>query len=448
MARKAPHIRTRLPGPKARKVIKLDERYTSPSYTRGYPLVIARGRGVTVEDPDGNLFLDFTAGIAVTAAGHCHPKVVNAIKKQAGKFLHMSGTDFYYGPQSRLAERLARLVPGRSKRRVQFTNSGAESIEAAFKLARYNTGRARVIAFLGAFHGRTFGAMSLTGSKAIQRAHFAPLVPEVHHVAYAYCYRCPYNLTWPECDFHCVKYIEDVLFARTVPPEEVAAIFVEPIQGEGGYVVPPPGYHQRLRKLCNKYGILYVADEVQSGIGRTGKMFALEHWTGVEPDVVCVAKGLASGMPIGAMIAKESVMTWKGGSHASTFGGNPVSCAAALTTLELVEKKLAANAARVGRHLVERLQYLAGRHPAIGDVRGLGLMCGVELVTDRKSKRPAKKLRDRLVQACFAEGLLILGCGENTVRFCPGLVVTRAEVDAAMDIVDRVLARLTRRGRK
>ena len=439
-----PCLKHKLPGPKARKIIDLDKKYLSLSYTRDWPLAIARGRGVTVEDPDGNRFLDFCAGIAVCSTGHAHPKVVAAIKRQASKFLHMCGTDFYYEPQARLAAKLAGVAPGRGHHRVHFTNSGAEAVEAAFKLARYRTGRTRVLAFLGAFHGRTFGALSLTGSKVVQRAHFAPLVPEVHHVPYGYCYRCAYNLKYPACGLHCVNYIEETLFARTVPAEEVAGCFVEPIQGEGGYVVPPPGYHQHLKRLCEQHGILYIADEVQSGIGRTGKMFAVEHW-GVEPDIICLAKGLASGMPLGAMIAREAVMNWKAGAHGSTFGGNPVGCAAALATIELVQRGLAANAEKVGAHLLARLKELAERHLSIGDVRGLGLMCGVELVTDRQSKKPDKTLRDRVTTGCFESGLIILGCGESTVRFCPALVITRAEIDTGVDIFDRVLTRCEQR---
>lgn len=432
--RQVPHIRTPLPGPKSAAAIARDERVMSPSYTRLYPLVIRTGRGAVVEDLDGNTFLDFTAGIAVCSTGHCHPEVVAAIQDQADKYLHMSGTDFYYEPQIELAEKLAAAAPGTSPKKVFFTNSGAEAVEAAFKLARWHTGRQKVIAFYGAFHGRTFGALSLTASKTKQRARFAPLVPEVHHVPYANCLRCPINLTHPGCRIKCVDFIEDTLLRHEAPPSEVAAIFVEPIQGEGGYVVPPAEYHARLRALCDKHGILLVADEVQSGMGRTGRMFAIEHW-GVEPDIVCTAKGIASGMPLGAIIAKAELMNWTPGSHASTFGGNPVSCRAALATIDLLEREYMANAAAVGEHLSARLRQLQARFECIAQVRGLGLMIGVEFVEDRDGMVPAAGLRNRLVDACFERGLLLLPCGESTIRFCPPLCITADQADAAVEIL-------------
>lgn len=433
-----PSLQTRLPGPKAKRLIARDEAVTSPSYTRSYPLVVAKGAGFVIEDVDGNRFLDFTAGIAVTATGHCHPDVVHAIQAQAARLLHMSGTDFYYQPQIELAEKMAEIAPGKKKKRIFFTNSGAESVEAAFKLSRYKTERTRMIAFVGAFHGRTMGALSLTASKSVQVKHFAPMVPEVTHVPYGYCYRCPYNLTYPSCELECVRYIEDTLFKKFVPPEEVAAIIVEPIQGEGGYVVPPPEYHPMLKKICEKYGILYIADEVQSGMGRTGKMFAIEHW-GVVPDIICLAKGIASGMPLGILIADIDIMTWEEGAHASTFGGNPVSCAAALETIRLVEENLMRNAEKTGQHLMRRLQRLQKEHELIGDVRGKGLMAGIELVKDRQSKEPAVKERNRALQECFNRGLLLLGCGESGIRFCPPLMITNREIDIAMDILSEAL---------
>lgn len=425
-----PHIVTDLPGPKAARLIATDEQYTSPSYTRVYPLAVERGYGAVIEDVDGNRFLDFTAGIAVCATGHCHPRVVNAIQQQAAKLLHMSGTDFYYAPQGELAKKLAELAPGSGNKRVFFTNSGAESVEAAFKLARYHTGRQHMIAFFGAFHGRTLGALSLTGSKVVQRRGFAPLIPMVSHVDYPNGYRSAESL-------ESLNQLED-LFKRTVAPQEVAAIIVEPIQGEGGYIVPPPEFHGELRKLCDKHGILLVADEVQSGMGRTGKMFAMEHW-GVMPDIICLAKGIASGMPLGAIIAREGIMDWGPGSHASTFGGNPISCVAALETIKLLEEELMENARAVGQHLQGRLNELMGRHQIIGDVRGLGLMVGVELVRDRATKEAASTERDEIVQACFRRGLLMLGCGASTLRFCPPLVVTREQCDVAVGIIDDVL---------
>ncbi|MGH7890588.1 MAG: acetyl ornithine aminotransferase family protein, partial [Thermodesulfobacteriota bacterium] len=412
--------------------------FLSPSLTRSYPFVIKKGRGVWVEDPDGNVFLDFTAGIAVTATGHSHPDVVKAIKKQAGRFLHMSGTDFYYEIQVKLARKLTSLAPGKFKKRVFFTNSGTEAIEAAFKLARYKTKREHMISFFGAFHGRTLGALSLTGSKIRQKENFGSLIPGVTHVGYGYCYRCPYHLTYPECNIDCVDYIEHTLFKKTVPPRDVAAIIVEPIQGEGGYIVPPPGWHQRLRKLTKKYNILLIADEVQCGMGRTGKMFAIEHW-GVEPDIIAVAKGIASGMPLGAMIARADLMDWEPGAHANTFGGNPLACAAALETIRLLEKGLLKNASVVGDYLKNKLDALARKFPLIGDVRGIGLMAGIELVRDRESKEWAVTERDRIIQLAFQKGLLLLGCGESGIRFAPALVVTKREVDMAMKILEECL---------
>jgi 4-aminobutyrate aminotransferase len=428
----------RAPGPKALALIERDERNVSPSYTRSYPFVMARGQGCEVWDVDGLRYVDFTAGIAVTSTGHSHPDVVKAIQEQAAKFLHMSGTDFYYEVQIRLAEKINSLMPGPDPKRLFFTNSGAESIEAAFKLARYYSGRPRMISFIGSFHGRTMGALSLTGSKAIHRAGFAPMVPGVTHVPYAYCYRCPLNLKYPGCDIECVKFIEKTLFARVVPPEEVAAIFVEPIQGEGGYVVPPPEFLPRLRELADKYDILLVDDEIQSGIGRTGKMLAIEHF-GVTPDIVTLAKGLASGMPLGAMVARSNLMTWDPGSHGSTFCGNPVACAAANETLRLIEGGMMENARVMGKHLIDTLESRRERHPSIGDIRGKGLMVGVELVMDRETKEPAHDLREDVVNKCFERGLLILGCGPNTVRFATPLSITADIMDEGLEIFDEAL---------
>src|SRR6266852_272130 len=371
-----PMIKTELPGPRAQELLDRDQRFVSPSYTRIYPLVAARGSGAVIQDVDGNLFLDFTAGIAVTSTGHCHPHVVSAIQDQAGKLLHMSGTDFYYEPQIDLAQRLAELAPGDSAKRVFFTNSGAEALEAALKLARWHTGRSRAIAFLGAFHGRTYGAMSLSGSKLVHRRGFSPLVPDIHHVPYP---RGVEARNTPDYGRKCVQQIEETLLKRVVPPEEVAAIFVEPIQGEGGYHVPPPDFLSSLRELCDRHGMLLVADEVQSGMGRTGKLFAVEHW-GVEPDILCLAKGIASGMPLGAMVARDDVMDWPSGSHASTFGGNPVSCRAALATLDLLQSEYTANAAERGEQLRQGLAKLRRQDPVLGDVRGLGLMVAMDLV--------------------------------------------------------------------
>ncbi len=433
-----PKIITPLPGPKSRSLIEADERVTSPSYTRVYPLAVKRGYGAVIEDLDGNCFLDFTAGIAVCSTGHCHPRVVEAIQRQAEQLLHMSGTDFYYEPQKELAERLSRLIPTPEGNRVFFTNSGAEAVEAAFKLARHHTKRKHVVAFYGAFHGRTMGALSLTGSKVTQRKDFGPLVPEVSHVEFPYCYRCELRPDDGTCCDKTLHQIEELLFHRTVAPTEIAAFMVEPIQGEGGYIVPPPDFHRKLHALAKQHGILYVVDEVQAGMGRTGKMLAIEHF-GVEPDIVCLAKGIASGMPLGAIIARESIMNWPPGSHASTFGGNPVSCAAALETIALLEEELMANAAERGTQLINALGELMQRHASIGDIRGLGLMVGMEVVRDRATRAAAPDLRDRIVQAAFEKGLLLLGCGESTVRFCPPLVVDQEQIETAVQIVDEVL---------
>jgi 4-aminobutyrate aminotransferase len=431
-----PQIHTDLPGPRAAELLARDARYVSPSYTRAYPLVVDRGSGAVVRDVDGNLFLDFTAGIAVNATGHCHPAVVAAITDQAQRLLHMSGTDFYYEPQIDLAQRLAESGPGPSPKRVFFTNSGAEALEAALKLARWHTGRSRAVAFFGAFHGRTYGAMSLSGSKLVHRRGFSPLVPDIHHVPYPRgCDGC----SAPGAACTCVRHIEETLFHRTAPPEEVAAIFVEPIQGEGGYHVPPAGFLPALRALCDRHGILLVADEVQSGMGRTGKLWAVEHW-GVEPDILCTAKGIASGMPLGAIVARADVMDWPSGSHASTFGGNPVSCRAALATLDLLDGGYTANAAARGAQLKAGLLKLRERHPCVGEVRGLGLMVAMDLVRDRAPYTPDPAARDEVVQAAFRRGLLLLGCGEAAVRFCPPLCVTAAQVDTALALLDGVLA--------
>ena len=400
--------------------------------------MVEKGEGLWIQDVDGNRFLDFTAGIAVNATGHCHPRVVQAIKEQADKLLHMSGTDFYYTPQIMLAQKLASLASGQNVQRVYFGNSGAEAVEAAFKLARWHTKRELNVAFFGAFHGRTMGALSLTASKTVQKRHYNPLVPGITHIPYAYCYRCAYNLTYPQCNLFCVRWVEDTLFRTTVPPEEVAAIFVEPIQGEGGYIVPPPEFHREFQAIARKYGILYVADEVQSGMGRTGRMFAMEHF-GVAPDIMALAKGIASGLPLGAMMASAEIMDWEAGSHASTFGGNPLACQAALATIELLENELMANARVQGERLLAGLRVLQARFECIGDVRGIGLMVGAELVKDRHTKAPAAEWRGRIVQRSFEKGLLILGCGQNSIRFCPALTVNADEIDLCLSIFEESL---------
>ncbi len=431
-----PHVRVTPPGPLATEYIARDEAVSSPSYTKVYPFVMDRGEGCFVWDVDGNRYLDFNAGIAVCTTGHSHPDVVRAIQAQAERFIHIS-SDFYHPLMVELAERLVKITPGDYEKRVFLCNSGTEAVEAAFKLARYMTRRPRVIAFLGSFHGRTMGSLSLTGSKSSHRHGFAPLVPGVTHAPYAYCYRCPINLTYPSCGIACVDFIEKMLFAKIVPSDEVAAIFVEPIQGEGGYVVPPPEWLPRLRELCDRHGILLVADEVQSGIGRTGKWFAVEHW-GVVPDIVCVAKGIASGVPLGAMVARKDLVTWGPGAHGNTYGGNPLAAVAALETIRLVKEGLMENAAELGAYALERLRRMQGRHPSIGDVRGKGLMIGVELV--KGDGEPAKELRDDVVLRAFRKGLLILGAGLNVVRIAPPLVIDRETLDLGLDIFEQALA--------
>jgi len=429
-----------LPGPKARAAVAADERLISPSYTRSYPLVAQSGRGARVTDVDGNEFLDFAAGIAVVSTGHCHPEVVAAIQKQAAELIHISGTDFYQEKMTDLGDRLSAVAPMTGPHKLFYGNSGAEAIECALKLARYHTGRQQVISFFGAFHGRTMGALSLTGSKPQQKRRFSPLVPGVTHVRYPYAYRgCTGGAQDEEAfSLGCARYIEEKLFKTILPPEEVAAIFVEPIQGEGGYVVAPDNFMRELRAICNRHGILLVVDEVQSGAGRTGKWWAVEH-TGVEPDMVCMAKGIASGMPLGICMTRAEVMDWVPGSHASTFGGNPVSIAAALATMDVIEREGLANAARVGGLMLERLKGWKQMHPLVGDVRGRGLMIGIELVKDKATREPAASLRNRLEILAFERGLMVLGCGETTVRLCPPLILKEEEATVALDILEDAL---------
>ena len=437
---KAPEIKTTLPGPKAKAIIDKDAKFVSPSYTRDYPLVIARGEGAIVEDVDGNTFIDCAAGIAVNSTGVSHPEVVKAIAEQAAKFIHMSGTDFYYEPQVRLAEELARLVPIDGDVRTFFGNSGTEATEAAIKLSRYFTKRSNIIAFLGSFHGRSLGALSLTSSKSIQRRGFGPLLPGVYHAPYPDQYR--FNGSADACAEASLSFVRDQILVHLTSPDEVAAVVVEPIQGEGGYVVPPKSFLQGLRELTKQHGMMLVLDEVQSGMGRTGKMFAAEHFD-VTADVVNIAKGIASGLPLGITCARAEVMSWPPGAHASTFGGNPVACAAALVTIKLLREQYVQNAATVGEHLMGALRELQNRHPIIGDVRGRGLMIGVELVRDRKTKERAVEERNALVQAMFRRGVLILGAGRNSIRFAPPLVLTKDQADAILKIFDESLTEVT-----
>jgi 4-aminobutyrate aminotransferase len=428
-----------LPGPQALQWVKRDHDAISPSYTRQYPFVMQSGKGLVVTDVDGNRYLDFTSGIAVTATGHCHPKVVKAIRAQAGQFIHMSGTDFYYPQEVLLAERLSVLAGGDCK--SFFTNSGTESIEAAMKLARYVTRRPYFISFLGSFHGRTFGALSLTGSKAVHKNRFGPFLPTVLHVPYPNPYRPPTGISPDRCGEYVLDMIRNQLCFHLIAPEEVAAIFVEPIQGEGGYILPPNDFLSGLLKLAHAFGILLVVDEVQSGIGRTGKMFAYEHF-GIQPDIMALAKGIASGLPLGAMVASSTLMHWEPGAHANTFGGNPIACEAARVTLDLVENGLMQNAEKIGAFMISRLKKMQEGHRLIGDVRGLGLMIGIELVQDRVSKEPAISERSQIIQRCFERGLLILGCGRSTIRFAPPLTIKRKEADTALAIFEEVLTEI------
>ncbi len=434
-----------LPGPKARAAVEKDNRLISPSYTRSYPLVAKRGRGIRVEDVDGNEFLDFAAGIAVTSTGHCHPEVVAAIQKQAAELIHISGTDFFNEPLTDLAEKLSAIAPMPGPHRFFYGNSGAEAIESALKLARYHTGRQQIIAFLGAFHGRTMGALSLTASKPQQKRRFSPLVPGVTHIRYPYAYRgCTGGPQEEEAfSMGCARYIEEKLFKTILAPEEVAAIFVEPIQGEGGYVVAPDNFLRELRAVCDRHGILLVVDEVQSGAGRTGKWWAIEH-SGVEPDIVCMAKGIASGMPLGVCMSRAEIMDWVPGSHASTFGGNPISIAAAIATIDILQREGVANAARVGEKMLDRLRGWTKTHMLVGDVRGRGLMIGIELVKDKTTREPVNALRNRVETLAFERGLMILGCGETSIRLCPPLLVTEQEATVALDILEDALTQAER----
>ena len=442
-AQYGPKLICPLPGPKARAAVEADSRLISPSYTRSYPLVARRGRGIRVEDVDGNEFLDFAAGIAVVSTGHCHPEVVAAIQKQAAELLHISGTDFYHQGLTDLADRLSAVAPMPGPHRFFYGNSGAEAIECALKLARYHTGREHIISFFGAFHGRTMGALSLTGSKPQQKRRFSPLVPGVTHVPYPYVYRgCTGGAQEQEAfSLGCARTIEEKLFRTILPPEEVAAIFIEPIQGEGGYVVAPDNFMRELRALCDRHGILLVVDEVQCGCGRTGKWWAIEH-SGVEPDMVCIAKGIASGMPLGICMSRSEIMNWVPGSHASTFGGNPVSIAAALATMDIIEREAMDNAARVGELMLERLRGWPQSHPLVGDVRGRGLMIGIELVKNKSTREPAAELRNRVETAAFERGLMVLGCGETTLRLAPPLVVSKEEAAVALDILEEALTQV------
>ena len=434
-----PRIQGPLPGPRAKEIIARDRRTVSQNLSKDVPLVVARAQGMVVEDVDGNRFLDFAAGISTVSTGHCHPEVVRAIREQSERLLHVCYTDFYYPVYVDLCEELARIAPISGPKRVFLTNSGAEAVETAVKLARVRTGRQKIVGFFGAFHGRTYGAMTLTSSKPVQRKGYGPFLPEVLHTHYAYCYRCPVNRRPESCSIECLDLLTESHFHHSVPPEEVAAVIVEPVQGEGGFIPPHPDFLKRLQEICRRHGILLIADEVQSGMGRTGKMFALEHY-GIDPDMIIMAKGIASGMPISAVIARDEVMRWNDGGHGSTFGGNPVSCAAALATLRLLQDGLVDNAGRVGGRLIEKLRALKAKHPGIGDVRGLGLMIGVEVVKDPATREPAPRERGLVIEKAFERGLLTLPCGASTIRLSPPLVATDADADKAVAILDAAFA--------
>jgi 4-aminobutyrate aminotransferase len=427
---------------KSQEVVKADRRLISPSYTRSYDAVIERGSGAWLWDIDGRKYLDFTAGIAVAGVGHSNPDLVKAVKDQADKILHNAGTDFYNKPGVDLARELVKATPGRFPKKVFFTNSGTESVECAFKLSRWHTKKPRMIAFLGAFHGRTYGSMTLSASKLTHRDHFAPLVPSVTHAPYAYCYRCPLGEEPKSCNMECLAYLEEQILGKIVPPDEVAAVVVEPVQGEGGYIVPPRKFLQGLQAICRKNGFLLVADEVQSGFCRTGKWFASEHF-GITPDIITLAKGIAGGMPLGACVARSDVMDWPPGAHASTFSGNPLSCQASLASINYMRRhRLALNARKLGNHALKYLGDLQEEVGLIGDVRGLGLMLGIELVRDRRTKEPAKREASQVLNRCFRKGLMILSCGESTVRIMPPLVISREELDQGLEILSGVLKQM------
>ncbi|MCI0519862.1 MAG: acetyl ornithine aminotransferase family protein [Chloroflexi bacterium] len=434
-----------LPGPKARAIVKRDQAVISPSYPRGYPFVMDHGKGVEVWDVDGNRFLDFAAGIAVASTGHSHPQVVKAIQEQAEKFIHIS-SDFYHPKWVELGEKLNEIAPFLDNAVSFMTNSGTESVEAAIKLARQHTQRSQFIGFLGAFHGRTMGSVTFTASKPGYHRGFYPLLNGVIHVPFPDPYR-PVIASRPGEDYGetIVRYIEEEIFGHLLPPADVAGVLVEPIQGEGGYIVPAPGFFPALRKLCDKHGILLIVDEVQSGMGRTGKWWAIEHFD-TEPDIVCAAKGIASGVPLGAMFAREDLMDWPKGSHGNTYGGNPLACAAALATIELIENEYMENAARMGEYALDILAEIMARHASIGDVRGKGLMIGVEFVQDRQSKAPAEALRDRIVDLAFNMGLLLLGCGKSVIRLTPPLNVSKTEIDEGLQIFEEAITLAEREG--
>lgn len=437
---KVPDIKVTPPGPKAKEIIARDHSYIATT-TKSAPIVVKRASGSIVEDVDGNFLIDFASGISVLNVGHAHPKVVEAISRQAADFTHFAGTDFYYQIQTTLAERLGKITPGTHRKKVFFGNSGTEANEAAIKIAKSHTKRQMFLAFLGAFHGRTQGALSLTASKAKQRAGFFPTMPGVVHVPYAYCYRCPYKLTYPSCDLYCANIIEDVYMKTVAPPEDVAGVFVEPVQGEGGYIVPPPGWMDRIAKIAKDNDLLLIDDEVQSGLGRTGKMWAIEHSKAV-PDILTMAKSLGGGLPIGAAVYPAEMDFRESGKHSNTFGGNPVACAASLATLDVIEDEdLVARSAKIGEHLARRLDEMMERYDFIGDRRGLGMMQATEFVTDRPSKSPDPKRRDAIEKDAYQHGLILLPCGDSAMRYIPALNIPRDVLDAGLDVLEECFKR-------
>jgi len=445
---KVPKIVATPPGPKAKKILEEDERFLMQSFVRWYPLVVEKAEGCILTDVDGNEYIDLNAGIAVVSVGHRHPKVIEAIKEQCNRFLHYSLTDFYYNPAVELAKKLSKITPGKFEKKIFFCNSGAEAVEGALKIARghFKGSRQYIMAYIGAFHGRLFGSMALTSSKPVQRKWFSPLLPGVEHVPYPYCYRCPWRQNYPECGYWCVDFIEDYYFKKYVPPDETACIIFEPIQGEGGYVVPPPEYWGHIRKLCDKYGILMISDEVQAGMGRTGRWFGIEHWN-VTPDLIAIAKGIAAGLPLGAVVGRSEIMDLPRGSHASTFGGNPVSCAAASAVIDVIEgEKLLENASKIGEYTMKRFEEFQEKYELIGDVRGKGLMIGVELVKDRRSKEPAVKELNKILLKCFKKGVAVIGAGKSTIRIAPPLTISMELMEKAIDIIGESIGEVEREG--
>ncbi len=438
-----PNIKTEVPGPKAKKIVEMDERYLATT-TKSVPLAVERALGERIWDVDGNVFLDFASGVAVMNIGHCHPAIVKAVQEQATKVMHFAGTDYYYDVQSQLVRRLAEIAPGRSEKRVFLSNSGAESIEAAMKLTRWTSGRKQFIGFIGAFHGRTLGALSITCSKRVQRARYFPTVPGVTHVPFANCYRCPYHQEYPSCGIWCAKILDEVYLDALLPPDEVAALFFEPVQGEGGYIVPPKEFLPEIAKICRSYGILTVDDEVQAGMGRTGKMWAAEHF-GVEPDITCMAKSLGSGMPIAATVFRKE-LDWKSpGAHSSTFGGNCLACASSLATLNVIEREgVVKQAAVKGEIMRKHLEEIMSRFENVGDVRGLGMMRALEFVEDRRNKVPAVKLRNEIVSLAFKKGLVMLGCGRSSIRLIPPLTIEERNLERGMDLLEESIDQVVR----